>query len=410
MINTFYPPYSFGGDGIFVHRLANELAQRGHKVDVIHCIDSYRLAARREPMTTYDDHPNVTVHGMRSPFGPISPLVTQQTGYPFFKSDRILEILGNGFDVIHYFNISLFGPKILQYGRGIKLYSVLEYWLVCPTHTLFKFNRAPCTKPHCFACSLAYKRPPQWWRYSSLLEESVKHIDAFIAPGHFTENIHRSRGLELPFVYLPYFAPPIRTTEAAGEVPEKPYFLFVGRLEKLKGLQTVIPVFHQYPKAELLIAGSGDYEAHLRKLAGDNSRIRFLGFVSSTPLQNLYRQAVAVIVPSMCFDNYPLVLIEALSSGTPVIVRNLGGMPAVVEESGAGLVYSTEKELVAAMDQLFDNPTYRNILGHRGYATYLKNWTAEVHLNRYFDLIDEIAGGHRPPSESSAKVPPLAQA
>src|SRR5215813_8625861 len=410
MINTFYPPYSFGGDGIFVHRLSNELAKRGHKVDVIHCIDSYRLAAGHDPVTAYDDHPDVTVHGIESPFGFLSPLATQQTGYPLFKSERILEILKTRFDVIHYFNISLFGPKILQYGDGIKLYSLLEYWLVCPTHTLFKFNRAPCVRPHCFACSLAYKRPPQWWRYSSLLERSVKHIDTFIAPSRFTENIHRRHGLELPFVHLPYFVPPIRTTQPAGEVPQKPYFLFVGRLEKLKGLQTIIPVFRDYPKAELLIAGTGDYEAHLRKLAGDNGRIRFLGLVSTTQLQNLYRWAVAVIVPSICFDVYPLVPLEALSAGTPIIVRNLGGMPEVVEVSGAGFIFDRDEELVSAMDRLLADCKYRNELGQQGYQAYQRNWCAEVHLYRYLGLINAIAAARRPPTQFSAKMASLAQA
>jgi len=312
MINTFYPPYSFGGDAIFVHRLSNELAKRGHKVDVIHCIDSYRLGARHDPVTRYDDHPNVTVHGIRSRFGFLSPLATQQTGYPLFKSDRLLEIFKKRFDVIHYHNISLFGPKILQYGEGIKLYSLLEYWLVCPTHPLFRFNRAPCTQPHCFACSLVYKRPPQWWRYSSLLENSVKHIDTFIAPSRFTENIHRRFGLKIPIIHLPYFVPSIRATKPSGKTSEKPYFLFVGRLEKLKGLQTVIPIFQHYEKAELLIAGTGDYEPRLKKLAGGNDRIRFLGYVSGARLEDLYRNAVAVIVPSICFDVYPLVPIEAL--------------------------------------------------------------------------------------------------
>ncbi|MGE5445626.1 MAG: glycosyltransferase, partial [Ignavibacteriales bacterium] len=138
MITTFYPPYNFGGDGIFVHQLSNELAKRGHHVEVIHCIDSYRLLARQEPTKTYDDHPNVTVHGLKSRFGFLSTLATQQMGYPFFKSAQIQRILKRGFDIIHYHNISLVGgPKILEYGHGIKLYTMHEYWLVCPTHVLF---------------------------------------------------------------------------------------------------------------------------------------------------------------------------------------------------------------------------------------------------------------------------------
>jgi hypothetical protein len=47
MITIFYPPYNFGGDGIFVHRLSNQLARPGHEVDVIHCIDAHRLGALR---------------------------------------------------------------------------------------------------------------------------------------------------------------------------------------------------------------------------------------------------------------------------------------------------------------------------------------------------------------------------
>jgi len=397
MITTFYPPYNFGGDGIFVHRLSNELARRGHQVDVIHCIDAYRLLAHRQPAETYDDHPNVTVHGLRSRFGFLSPLVTQQTGFPFFKSARIQQILETGFNVIHYHNISLVGgPRILEYGQSIKLYTMHEYWLVCPTHVLFRFNRAACTRPHCFLCSLTYKRPPQWWRYLGLLEAAVKHVDTFIAPSRFSKDIHHQMGLNVPIVHLPYFLPSAKAAlpaseGAVGEAPEEPYFLFVGRLEKLKGLQTLIPVFCHYHKAQLLIAGTGSYEPQLRQLAESSVNIRFLGHLSGRRLQALYRQAVAVIIPSVCFDVFPQVIIEAFRQQTPIIVRNLGGMPEIIEESGGGFVYDTEEELMAALDRLLADPSYRRELGLRGYKAYQRYWTPEAHLERYFSLIREIA-------------------
>jgi glycosyltransferase involved in cell wall biosynthesis len=397
MITTFYPPYNFGGDGIFVRRLSNELARRGHQVDVIHCIDAYRLLARQEPARTYDDHPNVTVHGLTSPFGFLSPLATQQTGFPFFKSGRIQQILEKGFDVIHYHNVSLVGgPKILECGQSIKLYTMHEYWLICPTHVLFRFNRAACTRPHCFLCNLTYKRPPQWWRYLGLLEAAVKHVDAFIAPSRFSKDRHYEMGLDVPIVYLPNFVPTAEATSptsegAVGEASEEPYFLFVGRLEKLKGLQTLIPVFRHYRKAQLLIAGTGSYESRLRQLAEGSVNIRFLGHLSGQRLQALYRQAVAVIVPSITFEMFSLVTIEAFRQKTPAIVRNLGGMPEIIEESGGGFVYETEEELVAGMDQLLADPSYRRQVGWRGYQAYQQNWTPEAHLKRYFALIGEIA-------------------
>jgi len=397
MITTFYPPYNFGGDGIFVHRLSNELAQRGHRVDVIHCIDAYRLLARQEPARTYDDHPNVTVHGLKSPFGFLSPLATQQTGFPFFKSGRIQQILDKGFDVIHYHNISLVGgPKILEYGQGIKLYTMHEYWLICPTHVLFRFNRAVCTRPHCFLCELVHKRPPQWWRYSGLLETAVKHVDAFISPSRFSKDKHHQMGLDVPIVHLPNFVSaadgtaPTPKKQRNGEPPQEPYFLFVGRLEKLKGLQTLIPTFRRQ-KAKLMIAGTGSYEPRLRQLAEGSVNIRFLDHVAGRQLQALYKQAVAVIVPSVCIEIFPLVIIEAFRQRTPVIVRNLGGMPEIIEESGGGFVYDTEEELVAALGQLLADPSYRRELGLRGYQTYQRSWTAEAHMERYFALIREIA-------------------
>ena len=181
MITTFYPPYNLGGDGIFVHRIANALAQHGHQVEVIHCIDAYRLLTSKEPALAYEDHPNVTVHGLKSRFGVVSLFATQQTGFPVFKATRIREILDTGFDVIHYHNISLVGgPKILEYGQAIKLYTMHEYWLVCPTHVLFRFKRAPCIRPYCLLCTLSHKRPPQWWRYLGLLDSALQHIDTQI--------------------------------------------------------------------------------------------------------------------------------------------------------------------------------------------------------------------------------------
>jgi glycosyltransferase involved in cell wall biosynthesis len=390
MITTFYPPYNFGGDGIFVQRLANELARRGHRASVIHCIDAYRLLARGKPPGGYQDHPNVTVHGLKSRFGLLSPLATQQTGLPLFKLARVRKILEEGFDVIHYHNISLMGgPKLLEYGEAIKLYTMHDYWLVCPTHVLFRFNRAICIQPHCFLCTLVHKRPPQWWRYSGLLKRTVKHVDAFIAPSKFTKDIHLQRGINIPILNIPSFVPAAKVV-STDQALEKPYFLFVGRLEKLKGLHTLIPIFRHYRKVRLLIVGKGSYETRLRQLTEGSDNIHFLGYLPNHQLQPLYRKAIALIVPSICFENLPLVIIEAFQEQTPVIVRNLGGMPELVRVSEGGIIYDTEEELLAGMDQLVSSPSLRHDMGLRGYHAYLRNWTAEAYLERYFRLISEI--------------------
>ena len=411
MITTFYPPFNFGGDGIFVQRLSHELARRGHQVDVIHCVDSYRMLARGENGETHQDPPaGVVVHGLKSPFGWLSPLATQQMGHPLFKSRRIRQILEKDLDVINYHNISLVGgPGVLGYGRGIKLYTLHEYWLVCPTHVLFRFNRAPCVKKHCLLCGFSYKRPPQWWRYTRLLKSAVKHVDAFICPDRFSGAKHREMGLDLPIVHIPHFVPFAESQpgesdsdEACmrrklfGGLLEAPYFLFVGRLEKLKGLQTVIPVFRRYPKARLLIAGTGTYEPYLRKLAASCDNVCFLGYQTSHKLDLIYRNAVAVIAPSINYEVAPpLVIMEAFRQQTPAIVRRLGSMPEIIEESGGGLIYETEQDLISALDRLLKDSTFRNVLGHRAYQALQEKWTPEVYLERYLGLIHELMRSRR---------------
>src|SRR5436309_4382476 len=125
MITTFYPPYSFGGDAIYIYRLANELARLGNQVDVIHCKDSYRVLRSTPPTVEYPNHSNVRVFGLKSAAGFLSPLLTQQTGVPFFKRKKIKEMIEkNGYDVIHFHNMSLIGISALAYGDAIKIYTM----------------------------------------------------------------------------------------------------------------------------------------------------------------------------------------------------------------------------------------------------------------------------------------------
>ena len=82
MVTTFFPPYHFGGEAMYIHRVSNELAKRGHQVTVIHCVDSFRTLAKAPPRGEFALHENVTVHRLKSRLGPISPLVTYLSGRP----------------------------------------------------------------------------------------------------------------------------------------------------------------------------------------------------------------------------------------------------------------------------------------------------------------------------------------
>lgn len=392
MVSTFYPPYSFGGDAMHIYRLSNELARRGHLVDVFYCQDSYLLVNGGPPTAEFEDHENVRIHPLKSRAGMLSPLLTQQTGVPYLKSDLKKALEGNDYDVIHYNNMSLIGIKALSYGNAVKLYTAHEHWLVCPMHVLWKYNREVCTKPSCLGCQLAGKRPPQLWRQTGMMDRMLKHVDCFLSPSRFTLNKHLEMGLDIPIRHMPYFlpVPAEKTNKASEDRAERPYFLFVGRLEYIKGVHNLIEAFRKNPEFDLLIAGDGLYKDELERQAEGLSNIRFLGRLSQEGLADVYRNAISVIVPSICYETFGIIIIEAFSHKTPVIVNDLGALPEVVDDSDGGFVYRTEDELVAAMKKVARDQELRRKLGNNGHQAFLKYWNEEPHLNEYLGIIAEI--------------------
>jgi glycosyltransferase involved in cell wall biosynthesis len=396
-LTTFYPPHSFGGDAMYLYRLCHALGEQGHHVDVIHCVDSYHLLHPAPPPIPFAEHPNVKRHELRSGYGSLSPLLTQQTGYPLLKMGVIQRVMAeNPPDVIHFHNMSLLGPQTLKiqapHGKAVKIYTTHEHWLVCPMHVLWKFNSRACEKPECLKCSLMGKRPPQLWRYTGMLDRAARHVDQFVSPSRFTSRMHAERGFSQPVAHLPYFIDRVdeqwRNPEPRPQ--EKPYFLFVGRLEIIKGLQTLIPLWEKVPY-DLLVAGTGNYEAELRRMAQSNPRIRFLGGLPQKQLGALYHHARAAILPSITYETFGMISIEAFARKTPVIVRQLGALPEAVEDSGGGFIYRTDEELLQAIEQLASSDTLRADLGEKGYAAFLRYWCREAHMRFYSDFLNKHA-------------------
>lgn len=397
-LTTFYPPYSFGGDGIQLHRLAHALAESGHHVDVVHCVDAYHLLHPGEPPVKFPEQPNVVRHELRSGFKWLSPLVTQQTGRMGLKRRSIDAVLRlRPYDVIHFHNISLLGPEALsltpERGQAVKMYTTHEHWLICPTHVLWKYNQQPCEKPECLRCTLWARRPPQIWRYTGFLERMARHVDQFVAPSRFTARLHAERGFPQPVEYLPNFIERVDSDwqEPAPRPQEGPYFLFVGRLELIKGVQTLIALWKRLPQYDLLVAGTGSCEAEFRAMAAANPRVKFLGPLPQRELGALYTHALAAIVPSLTYEAFGTISVEAFARKTPVVVRDLGALPEVVEESGGGFVYRTDEELSAALERLASSPQLQAELGQKGYDGFVRWWSREAHLKLYFDCLNRSA-------------------
>lgn len=394
MITVFYPPYSFGGDAIYVHRLCTELVRAGHEVDVIHCADSFYTFTDDVNPRGFPISEGITVHTIETGYGKLSPLLSHQTGRPFLKTAALRKVLrSKEFDVIHFHNISLFGPSVLGIepsAGAIRFYTAHDHWLVCPVSALWKNNERACEKPTCLTCTLRSGRPPQLWRYTGLLDRQVRHVDQFFAPSLFCRDMHRQRGFDRPMEVLPYFLPPAGTTLPAEQRPPhpRPYYLFAGRLEKFKGVQELLPHFTGEGAYDLVVIGAGGYEEELRRQAQGLSRVHFTGWLNHDDMRSYYQHALALVVPSLTYETFGIVVVEAYAQELPVIVHNLGSLPELVEESGGGLIYNNATQLARQLDEFAANAPLREEMGRRGHEAYLRQWTPSTHLAAYHRYID----------------------
>jgi glycosyltransferase involved in cell wall biosynthesis len=401
MVTTFYPPYSFGGDATYVRNLSRGLAARGHEVEVIHCQDAYDLLGGQAPDAPVVD-PGVRVHRLHSRGGPLSPLITQQTGRPGLKAAALKRLLGGGrFDVVNFHNISLVGgPGVLAYSRApITLYTLHEHWLVCPTHIFWKERNRACDGPTCLTCCIKSGVPPQLWRYGPLIRKALDHVDQLIAPSAFTAEKHAA--LERAIEVLPLFAACPPPAEVAPVSPST--FVVVGRVTASKGVEPLLRVFARLPHLQLLVMGDGDQRPALEQAYAASPNIRFLGALPQAELAKHYAAAVALILPSIAPETFGLGVVEAAACGTPALVTaGAGGAVEIIQQTGGGLIYRNEGELAAALRDLSTQPDLRQRLGAAARAGYAAHHTLDRHLDRYEALIARVLeqkradGGPRP--------------
>ncbi len=389
MVTTFYPPHHFGGDGAYVDQLSEALRAGGHEVDIVYCYDAYRISSGKVERDREHNSKANTVYRLENRAGPLSPLYTQMTGRPGFKRPSLEAIFKNPYDVVHFHNISLIGgPGILSMSNAhVTLFTSHEHWSVCATHIFWKNRAKACDKRTCFSCQLRSGRPPQLWRYTNLLTRSFAKVDHIFAPSEFTKKTLLDHGIGRSISVLPLFAPAAFETLASSIPADAPSFLYVGRITRSKGIDKLIDLFKQRPHYNLKIVGDGDLLSMLKRKATNSTNIEFLGHVPRPGLAKLYRSAWAVILPSIAPETFGLVTIEGFAQGTPAIVRNVGGAGEVVRHTGAGIVYDTDEQALAAIDALATDRARRDRLGNIAREAFLNCYTEKTHVKVYLDKI-----------------------
>ena len=241
-----------------------------------------------------------------------------------------------------------------------------------------------------YASILALHRAIGTWR----------RIDRFIALNTFTAGKMVEGGITEPgrLRVLGNFSPNT-IPPASSSQQHAPYVLYVGRLSDEKGVDVLIDAAAQVPELGVKIAGDGPQEGALRARAARLPNVEFLGRVEGERKFQLMREARAVAFPSVCYENFSLVLLEALSVGTPIIASRLGGLPTILNEGADSLFFAPgdANSLAERLRQALANPELMLQLGKRGLEVTLQEYTEARHYQRLTDIQAEVMGNSAVP-------------
>lgn len=223
------------------------------------------------------------------------------------------------------------------------------------------------------ATMLVYHRARGTWQHD---------VDLFIAPTEFARGKLIEGGLPpAKIVVKPNFvewqadAPPLH------EEAERNYILFVGRLSAEKGIRTLLTAWNS--SAELLplrIVGDGPLRDEVLRAAATNPQIQWLGYQPAPQVKQLLRGARALVFPSECYEMFGLVVIEAYSTGLPVIGSRSGALESIIRDGETGLLFAVANPASLGEKVLWASKNRDSMasMGKNALAVYREQYTGAV--------------------------------
>ncbi len=275
---------------------------------------------------------------------------------------------------LHNYSIYCAGGLPLRQGRPCTL--CLEQHSVLPALRYGCYRQSwLATIPR--AATVALHRSLRTWQ---------QHVEAFIALTHFQKDLLVAAGLPVekmhvrPNVFLG--SPAIVEAHQRGG-----YALFAGRLSEEKGVRLLVEAWLELGACAppLRIAGDGPQRQQLQERAP--ASVSFLGTLSEKEVCEQIANATLVVVPSVVYEGFPLVVRESFAFGTPVLVASVGPLPEIVRHGQAGALFEggNSSSLAAAVTRIWDDAGGRKALADAGRAVY----NAEIAEEQgYRSLID----------------------
>jgi glycosyltransferase involved in cell wall biosynthesis len=307
-------------------------------------------------------------------------------------------------DVAHFHNtFPLISPAAYSACRfaGIPVVQTLHnYRLLCPAATFFR-DGEPCecclgkgipwpgVRYACYrgsraatatvAAMLAFHHLVGTWR---------EKVDLFIAVSDFARDKFIAGGLPAAKIVV---KPNLVHPDPGADRDVSGYALFVGRLSPEKGLGTLLAAWKQLGgKIPLLIAGGGptrpELEALVQQLSLDG--IQFLGRLDRQAVFAAMKRARFLVVPSECYENFPVTVVEAYACGTPTIVAGHGALKEIVDDQRTGLLFvpGDAEDLARKAEWAWTHKREMEEIGRAGRAEFVAKYNADRNYRMLMDI------------------------
>ncbi len=217
------------------------------------------------------------------------------------------------------------------------------------------------------------------------------NVDRFILPSHFHTNKLVEWGL--PKEKTRYLPNAVDVSELTPDYTPGERFVFVGRVSEEKGLLTFVKAVAE-SGTKATIVGTGPQLPELEALvASTGADVEFAGYQTGDALFSLIREARALVLPSECYENAPVVLLEAYGVGTPVLGSDLGGIPELVVDGETGFV-ATAADVQSFATQLrryADMPDAEVAdMGRAGRRFVEERFSRELYLEGLLDIYRDL--------------------
>lgn len=218
-------------------------------------------------------------------------------------------------------------------------------------------------------------------------------VDGFVFPSTFTRNKYIAKGFDVKKTFhIPTFFNPAQLAQSK-EIRYGDYAVYIGRLEKEKGIETLINAFLKTDHKLKIIGFSNDsYEASLKSMVqGREDQIAFLGKLDFEEISNYLQECLFTVVPSEWFENFPNTVLESFAFKKAVLATNIGSLPEIVNESnGFCFDYASSDSLKEKINYMFSNKEEAQIKGENGFKTLNTDYSSDYHYSQLISVFKKI--------------------